>query len=111
MFDFTRQERGAILFILFLALVGLGISMLAKTFTVVRKAVYMSEDIARINLNSADKETLMLIPGVGDKIACRIIQHRNQQGVFKDVDDLLSIKGINKRNFDKIKGLVYAGER
>jgi len=48
-----------------------------------------------VNINTADKETLMTgIKGVGEKRAEAIIAWREQNGQFKSVDELASVSGI-----------------
>ena len=54
-----------------------------------------------ININTADKETLMTsIKGVGEKRAEAIIDYREQNGPFKSVDDLAEISGISQTIVD-----------
>ncbi len=54
-----------------------------------------------ININTADKETLMTsIKGVGEKRAEAIIDYREQNGPFKSVDDLAEISGIGQTIVD-----------
>lgn len=47
-----------------------------------------------ININTADKETLMSIKGIGEKRAQAIIDYREEHGPFKSVDELAEIKGL-----------------
>lgn len=55
-----------------------------------------------ININTADKETLMsVIKGVGEKKADAIIAYRSENGNFKSVDDLANVKGIGQTTVDK----------
>jgi competence protein ComEA len=49
-----------------------------------------------VNINTADKETLMTVKGVGEKRAEAIIAFRQQNGPFKSVDDLLLVQGVGK---------------
>ena len=57
-----------------------------------------------ININTADKETLMaVIKGVGDKKAEAIIQYREKNGPFKSIDELSNIKGIDVGILEKNK--------
>ena len=50
-----------------------------------------------INVNTADKETLMLLPGVGETIAADIIQERDAHGPFRYPEDLLAVRGIGEK--------------
>ena len=55
-----------------------------------------------ININTADKETLMtVIKGVGEKKADAIIKYREENGSFKSVDELANVQGIGQATVDK----------
>ncbi len=57
-----------------------------------------------ININTADKETLMsVIKGVGEMKAEAIIAYRKENGDFKSVDELINVKGIGQGTVDKHK--------
>ena len=60
-----------------------------------------------ININTADKETLMeVIKGVGEKKADAIIEYREQNGPFKSVDELTNIKGIGEDTINKHREML-----
>lgn len=59
-----------------------------------------------ININTAPKETLILLDGIGDKMAQRIIDYRTQFGPFQKIEDLMKIKGIGEKKFEKIKSHI-----
>lgn len=61
----------------------------------------------RINLNTAGIKELLMLPGIGEKIAGRIIEYRRKHGDFKRLSDLMKVKGIGKAKFEKIKKLVH----
>ena len=64
-----------------------------------------------ININTADKETLMsVIKGVGEKKADAIITYRKENGPFKSVDELANIKGIGQSIIDKHRELLVTSE-
>lgn len=59
-----------------------------------------------ININTATKEELMKIKGIGESKANEIIKYRTNYGNFKNIDDLLKVKGISKTLFDEIKNQI-----
>lgn len=63
-----------------------------------------------ININTADKEALMTINGVGEKRAEAIIVWREQNGPFKSVDDLASVSGIGQSIIDQNRESLTVGE-
>ena len=56
-----------------------------------------------VNVNKATAEELDAIRGVGPVLADRIIKYREQNGAFKNVDELTKVRGINGSKFKKIK--------
>jgi len=56
-----------------------------------------------ININTANSEELQQVPGIGPATAEKILQMRKSYGVFKSVDDLLSIRGIGKKRLEKMR--------
>ena len=61
-----------------------------------------------IDLNLAEKEELMTLPGVGEKTADKIIAYREAQP-FEKVDDLLKVSGFGKKKMEALKGLIAVG--
>jgi competence ComEA-like helix-hairpin-helix protein len=103
MLHFTRQEREVILFLVSVALAGMGINFFAKTNSQFKSAVTVSLNMGKVDINSADQEMLMNVSGIGQKLAQRIIEYRNDHGVFKELPELKNIKGINEYRYGKIK--------
>jgi competence protein ComEA len=60
----------------------------------------------KVNINTASAEQLEELPGVGAKLAARIVEYRQKSGGFKKVEDLMNIQGIGERNFLRLKPLV-----
>jgi competence protein ComEA len=58
--------------------------------------------IQKVNINTADKKTLMTIKGINSKKAQNIISYRTKNGNFKSVNDLLKVKGFSKKCLAKI---------
>jgi competence protein ComEA len=64
-----------------------------------------------ININTADKETLMTsIKGVGEKRAEAIIDYRQQNGPFQSIDELANISGIGQSIVDDNRGNISIGD-
>ncbi len=60
----------------------------------------------KVNINKATQSELETLPGIGEAMANRIIEYREQNGNFQKIEDLKNIKGIGEAKFDKIKELV-----
>ena len=56
-----------------------------------------------VNINTASKEELKTLPGIGDGIAGRIIEYREESGGFKTTEDIMQVRGIKEKLFSKIK--------
>ena len=59
-----------------------------------------------VNINTASKEELKTLPGIGDGIAARIIDYRESTGSFKSKDDIMLVRGIKEKLFEKIKDYI-----
>lgn len=60
----------------------------------------------RIRINDAKTEELQRLPGIGPKLAQRIIDHREEKGLFRSVQDLRKVAGIGPKTLEKIKSHV-----
>lgn len=63
-----------------------------------------------VDINTADKETLMTVRGIGESFAERIISYREDNGGFKTVQELTNIRGIGRTLVEKNKDILTAGE-
>ncbi|MHB8707420.1 MAG: ComEA family DNA-binding protein [Desulfuromonadales bacterium] len=58
---------------------------------------------APLNLNDATIEQLDELPGVGPAMAGRIVAYRDENGPFKQVEQLDAVKGIGARTLEKLR--------
>ena len=56
-----------------------------------------------VNINTANAEQLDTLPGIGAKLAARIVEYRQKNGAFKKIEDLMNVQGIGEKNFLKLK--------
>ena len=57
----------------------------------------------KISINNATKEELMSLTGIGESKADKIISYRQENGLFKEIEDIKNVTGIGDSIFDKIK--------
>jgi len=67
-------------------------------------------EAGRVNINSADVERLTDLPGIGPSYAQRIVDYRKEFGPFKTIEDLLNVRGIGDRTFEKIRDRITIKE-
>ena len=65
-------------------------------------------DDGKVNINTADAEKLMTIPGIGPSKASAIIQYREEHGPFKSTDALMEVSGIGQKTFERLESLITA---
>lgn len=121
----TRSEQRVLLFLSATLIVGAGIRLYQETFPTQRQFDYRSIDSSfavfreklaadsvrqkgslpgqAININTASKEELVALPGIGSTLADRIIFFRENEGEFGSVEDLQKVKGISKKKLEKLK--------
>ncbi len=88
-------------------LVGLGLvewrrQQLSFTLTVFSDEPPVPVPSPQISLNSATVGELTLLPGVGPKLAERIVSTRSRKGGFSSLDELLKVKGIGPKLYGRI---------
>lgn len=77
------------------------------TGAVVKKA----DQKAKININTATKEELGTLPGIGPVMAQRIIDYRQKHNEFVSIDELIAVRGIGDITLQKLKEQVTVEKR
>jgi competence protein ComEA len=62
-----------------------------------------------IDINTATLEELESLPGIGSATAEKIIEFRDQNGPFQQIEDIMNVSGIGPATFDQIKDLITVG--
>ena len=60
----------------------------------------------KVSINNATKEDLMSLTGIGESKANAIINYRNENGLFKQIEDIKNVSGIGDSVFEKIKNNI-----
>jgi len=63
-----------------------------------------------LDLNSARVEDLMELPGIGEKLAQRLVEYRRSHGGFRSVEDLRKVQGIGEKRMERLRPLVRTAE-
>lgn len=62
-----------------------------------------------VNINTATKDELMALPGIGDILAERILAYRAEHGTFRAVEELMLVEGIGEKKMEAILDLITIG--
>ena len=65
-----------------------------------------TDDSNKVNINTASKEELMTLPGIGEAKALAIINYRQEHGAFSSLDELKEVEGIKEGVFSKMKHIL-----
>lgn len=67
------------------------------------------EEVLNIDINTADKDELTKLNGIGASKAQAIIEFREENGGFTDITDIMKVRGIKEAVFLKIKDFITVG--
>lgn len=65
-----------------------------------------SAPTGRVNINTASIEELKGLPGIGDAYARAIIDYRTKNGPFRRAEDVVKVRGIGPRTYERLKDLI-----
>ena len=87
------------------------IALLTVALLMTWTAPIMAEDMGKVNINTASKEQLLTLKGIGESYADRIIAYRSNNGPFQKPEDLLKIKGIGEKTLEANKGRIVVKDQ
>jgi competence protein ComEA len=62
-----------------------------------------------VNVNTASAADFEALPGIGPKLAARIVDYRQKNGPFKKIEELMNVQGLGEKNFLKLKPQLTLG--
>ncbi|MCC8129253.1 MAG: helix-hairpin-helix domain-containing protein [Clostridiales bacterium] len=74
------------------------------------EVIQAEEEVFPIDVNTADAETLELLPGIGPEKAAAIVAWREEHGLFSQPEDLLDVSGIGEATLEEIRSLIVCGD-
>jgi len=102
----SRKIRVVCVLALCVGLMMSSVSIMAQKSASTRaasKSASTQASTEKINLNSATVEQLESLPGIGPAMAKTIVEHRTKVGKFSRIEEIMKVKGVGEKKFQKIK--------
>ena len=64
-----------------------------------------------VNLNTATVAELEALPGIGAKVAARIVEYRTKKGPFRKIEELMNVQGVGEKSFLKLRPQLTVGAK
>lgn len=82
------------------------LSVMAAGASPLQEASSRPRTTTSVNLNTATAADLEALPGVGARVAQRIVDYRAKHGPFRRVEDVMNVQGIGEKSFLKLKPML-----
>jgi competence ComEA-like helix-hairpin-helix protein len=114
-FEFSRKESLATLFLITTLLIGSGIKYASDQHWWLPETEAVGSDPEsiklKIDLNRAEWYELIILPGIGEKKARTIVEYRKETGAFKNIEQLCEVNGIGAETVKRIKDLIFINKQ
>ncbi|MGD9211057.1 MAG: helix-hairpin-helix domain-containing protein [Desulfobacteraceae bacterium] len=94
-----NHSKKVIGFIVYVTIIGIFLS----------SALTFAAESQKVDINSANKAQLMMLKGVGEKVAMNIIAYREKNGEFKTSEDIMKVRGIGPKILANNRELIWIG--
>ena len=108
MLDLIPQERKVILFLIGVALAGIGINFTLKINSRAEKLIALDTPEIRMDINRVSLEDLLRTKAMTEKLAKKLIDYRNEHGAFSTLEQIKEIKGIGECRYKKLEEFFFA---
>jgi comEA protein len=71
---------------------------------------FQVEQPQKVDINRAEAWLLEALPGIGETLAQRIIDYRQQNGAFRSISEITEVEGIGQSLYEQIKDLITVGD-
>lgn len=89
----------------------MGTQITADEFAIPSESSVSAEEVTgKTDINTAAAEELMLLSGIGEVRAADIIAYREENGGFRQIEDIMKVSGIGEKTFEEIKERITVGE-
>lgn len=65
-----------------------------------------AELLDKLNINTATESQLEQLPGIGPSLASKLVEYRQEHGMFQEAEELLRVSGIGPAKLDQIRDLI-----
>ncbi len=114
MLPLTRQERSVVIVMMCVCLLGTAGHYFFKKFPHLDNLISVLENDSlskKIDINTASYEKLVNLPLIGPATANRILEYRNRHGAFESMDAFMTVRGVGKAHFERMKKLITIDPR
>jgi comEA protein len=95
------------------------LSLLALVMALVVTPTYADQDKPAktnssellVDINAADIDRLTELPGIGPKVAARIVAYRKDNGPFQKIEEIMNVRGIGEKTFVKLQKHLTVGDK